>query len=127
MKILQLAEKKLNLIFGSSHEQVENIFKELYLESWYTKLKRTAGLSLLQTRDFCHVCENFGILILGFETSYESKYGLNTLGFEFYSEPYSEEWWYNALADLKRSGIIDSIIPYIHIPSEVLNVYLSNE
>lgn len=127
MKIISLATKKLNMMFGQEHEQRERIFEETYLMRWYSQLKKSPGLTLVQAKDFCHCCEKFGIKILGFETSYESRYGLNTYAYEEYTDNYHEEWWYNALHDLQLNHITDSIIPYIDIPFEVLNNYIGDE
>ena len=124
MKILSLASKKLNLMFGQEHELRERIFKERYLDIWYNQIYNSSGLTLGQIEEFCKCCEKFGILILGFETSYESRHGLNTYAFEEYCQEYSDEWWYGALSDLQRNGITDSLIPYIDIPPEILNDYI---
>ena len=124
MKILSLATKKLNLIFGQDHEQKEGVFKDIYLHVWYSIIRNTSGLTLQQATEFCYCCEKFGIRILGFETSYESGYGLNTYAYEEYCDEYTEEWWLSALSDLKRKRIVDSLIPYIDIPEIVLQNYI---
>lgn len=126
MKILSLASKKLNLMFGSEHECREQIFKECYLLHWYKVIRHSPGLTLKQTEEFCRDCNKFDIQVLGFETSYESRHGLNTYCFEEYDDVYQDEWWYAAFHDLHLNGITDSIIPYIHIPQETLDNYLPN-
>ena len=124
MKILSLATKKLNQMFGQEHEQKESVFKALYLDAWYSIIRNTSGLTLQQSAEFCYCCEKFGIKILGFETAYESRYALNTYAYEEYCDEYSEEWWLRALSDLKRNEILDSLIPYIHIPDTILQSYI---
>ena len=124
MKIANLATKKLNLLFGNEHENRERVFKEKYLDVWYSKMSKSWGLTLSDIEEFCRCCEKFDIKILGFETSYESNYGLNTYIYEIYCDDCCEGWWFDALADLQRDKITDSIIPYIHIPAEVLNNYI---
>ncbi len=124
MKILNLATKKLNLMFGQEHEQREGVFKDVYLSTWYSLIRHTSGLTLQQAAEFCFCCEKFGIRILGFETSYESKYGLYTYAYEQYCDEYTEEWWLRALSDLERNKITDSLIPYIDIPETVINQYI---
>jgi hypothetical protein len=125
MRILSIAEKKLNMMFGQEHEQTEGVFKDVYLGEWYSVIRNSTRLTLQQAADFCTCCEKFGIRILGFETGYESRYGLNTYAFEDYCDEYTEEWWLSALSDLARNKITDSIIPFIDIPETVLNDYIN--
>lgn len=115
-----MALKKLGSLFGNEHEYREQIFKERYL----TKYKKPGGLSLRELEIYCRKCEEYNIQIIGFETLYESQYGLNTYIFEEYIENYEPEWWYQAIADFQVNKITDSIIPFINIPPEVLNKYL---
>jgi hypothetical protein len=121
MKILQLALKKLDIMLGNDHVHRERSFEKKYLDVWYSK-----RLTLIEIPEFCICCESFDIKILGFETSYESEYGLHTFGFELYTDKYYNEWWYEALNDLKIYGIVDCIIPYIHIDATVLDKYLND-
>lgn len=126
MEMTELAKKKLGMLFGAAHEKREMNFLETFI---YTgELSRSAHrLTINQLEQFCEKCDSFGISILGFETSYESDYGLHTVCFEEYHKKYIEGWWRKAIQYFKSKNIESNIIPIVSIHKEVLDFYLADE
>ena len=122
MKISRLALHKLDLLFGSPQHKNELKFIETYLKP-QTECINCNGLTLSEVERYCSKVEEFGALVLGLETLYESKYGLHVYIFEEYYDVYQNGWWLMALADLQRRNVADCIIPRIEIPAEVIKNY----
>jgi hypothetical protein len=126
MKITELAKKKFGILFGEAYEKREKYFMDLFI---YTNDLPTKGhgLTVDQLELFCTKCDCFGIHILGFETSYESEYGLHTVCFEVYYPKYKEGWWMSAIQYFKLNEIAKNIIPIVSIHKATLDFYLTDD
>ena len=126
MKMTELAKKKLGMLFGGEHEKKEWYFLKLFIYTNNLSLKGN-GLLINQLESFCKKCDSFGIQVLGFETSYESDFGLHTVCFEEYHDKYKEGWWKQAIQYFKSNNIDKEIYPVVNIDKVILDFYLTYE
>ena len=124
MKVTQHALKRLALLTMDSKSQKEVLFIHRFILPGAKIIHWNRGLHINDIPLFASRCHNFGGKILGLETWFDSPYPLYTFAYEDYSDTYTEEWYQQAIAELKRTKIRNMIIPTVCFPKQALEKYI---
>jgi len=124
MKVTKHALKRLALLTMDSHSQKEVLFIHRFILPGVEIIHWNHGLHIDDIPLFASRCHNFGGWMLGLETWFDSPYPLYSFAFEDFSCAYTEDWYHQAIVELKRTKALDMIIPTVSFPEDVLRKYI---
>ena len=127
MKSTVLFEKKLNLFLRNAHELREMRFVEAFLFPGFKFSLNGCGLYLKDLERFGERCHSFNVQIIGLEIHPDSDYPFYVFCYEDYGQKYTPDWIKFVINQLRINNVDKHIIPYVNIPKEVLDYYLTDD
>lgn len=124
MKVTEHALKRLALLTMDMHARNEFHFIHRYLLPGTKTIQWNHGIRIDDIPLFASRCHNFGGQMLGLETWIDSPHALYTFAYEDFSEYYTSRWFELAITELKLVNVIDSIIPTVSFPEDVIELYM---
>lgn len=124
MNITEHALKRFALLTVDPHARKEVLFIHRFILPGTKIINWNHGLHVDDIPLFASRCHNFGGRMLGLETWFDSPYPLYTFAFEDFSYAYTEDWYQHPIDELKRTKVLDMIIPTVSFPEDVLRKYI---
>lgn len=124
MGITEHAIKRFALLTMDHHARLEVLFMHRFILPGTIVIRWTHGLHVDDIPLFAQRCHNFSGKMLGLETWPDSPYPLYTYAYEDFSDVYNLDWFQPAIVELKRTKVLDMIIPTVSFPKQALEKYM---
>lgn len=124
MKITEHALKRFELLTLNVNARKEVLFIHRFVLPGSKIIQWNHGIHVDDITLFAYRCHKFGGKMLGLETWPDSPYPLYTYAYEDISEAYNLDWFQEAIVELKRTKVLDMIIPTVSFPKQVLERYI---
>ena len=123
MKITEHALKRFALLTMDVNARKEVLFIHKFVLPGAKIIQWNQGIHVDDIPLFAYRCHNFGGKMLGLETWPDSPHPLYTYTYEDFSEDYNLDWFQVAIVELKRTNVLDMIIPTVWFPKPVVEKY----